>query len=688
MTHQRAPDYEDVGRRVARARRESGLTQRDAARHLKVSLWTIDELEAGRRDPERHLRRIADLTDRPTSWFRDGSDVDRNRMRALATKHDHRQGLEMSSRARPALPARTLRMLAGGFGKSFSQARGGGSGGQLNADSPRPNGLSPARVRRARQEAGLTRKELAAQLGVSLWIVERLEAGEEVSTLSVAAIAETTGKPAEWLHESSQKAQPTEAVAKPGGAEHPATSSRSSHGLTLVLTAVTLLVVVRFFTEVVGILPRAFNFIDVPLVAALAITAATRHALPSERAEAARYLPACFLFLVLCVLAALANPSRVSLGPVLVFIYGFLAPLVVYWSVYRLWPVGRALSLSRLLVGLLLVQLMVVALIDLPRFLATDDPDQISGTFGTNPYQLVFFLLVGSAIVAGIFTFEQRRAVARFAPAFFVAVLGVIMLAQYRALLFTTALTILVVTMVLGSARARGLVAGAVIAVAFITALSYTSQAFPILNFAPVISTFRSDPTSYVSERAHALSHFARLYGDEPRYIATGTGPGTYSSRAWQTFSQIHSRSHSNVQGKYVSALTGGKAYSSDVSEKYVEPQFTTGEAIQGSKALASPFSSYGALFAEVGLLGFLVMMGIYLGALVQAVRMTRVARLRGRQGDPLPALVFGSASAFFVLLQMGFLENWLEVTRATFPAWILLAVATKEYRARSWQPG
>lgn len=286
-------------------------------------------------------------------------------------------------------------------------------------------------------------------------------------------------------------------------------------------------------------------------------------------------------------------------------------------------------------------------------------------------------------MLAGIFTFEHRRAVARFTPALMLGVLGVIVLAQYRALLFTTALTILVVTLVLGSARARGLVAGAVVALAFATALSYVSQSFPILRLAPTLSTLQSDPTSYASERGRALSHVVRLYGDEPRYIATGTGPGAYASRAWLTFSQIHSTSESNVQGAYVSALTGGQAYETDVSDKYVLPGYRKGEAIEGSRALTSPFSSYGALLAEVGLLGFLVLVGIYIRALVQAVRMTLFVRLRARPGDPLPALVFGSATALFVLLQMAFLENWLEVARVTFPAWILLAVATKEFRAR-----
>jgi DNA-binding XRE family transcriptional regulator len=540
-----------------------------------------------------------------------------------------------------------------------------------------------ARVAVARRAMGLTQRDLAARLRVSLWTVEQLEAGRRDPEAHLGAIAELTQRPETWFREGLGGARPAAAAPSGAGTESAGGIHRSAGGQGLVLASLGALVLVRFFTEVVGVLPRALNFVDVPLLAVLVVAAAAVHLPRGQQEEATRYLPAAALFLLLCVVAAVANPSRVELGPVLVFIYGFLGPLLLYWSVYRLWPPGAALSLSRLLVALLVVELAVVALIDLPRFLGTDNPDEITGTFGENPYQLVFFLLVVAAVLAGIFTFEHRRAAARFAPVLFVAILAVILLAQYRALLFTTALTIVVLTLVLGSARARGLVAGAVAAVAFVSALSYTSQAFPILNVAPVLSTFQSDPTSYVSERARALSHFARLYGDEPRYIATGTGPGTYSSRAWQTFSQIHSESESNVQGEYASLLTGGEAYQTDVSRKYVEPQSKKGEAIQGSKALTSPYSSYGALLAEVGLLGFLVMVGIYIRAFAQAIRMTVVTRLRAHPGDPLPALVFGSAMALFVLLQMGFLENWLEVARVTFPTWMLLAVASKEFRVR-----
>jgi hypothetical protein len=51
--------------------------------------------------------------------------------------------------------------------------------------------------------------------------------------------------------------------------------------------------------------------------------------------------------------------------------------------------------------------------------------------------------------------------------------------------------------------------------------------------------------------------------------------------------------------------------------------------------------------------------------------------------GDPLPALLLACAVSFVVLLQMGLLENWWEVTRVTFIAWLLLGVTSKELSQR-----
>ena len=50
---------------------------------------------------------------------------------------------------------------------------------------------------------------------------------------------------------------------------------------------------------------------------------------------------------MLAIASAVVNADRVAPAPVLVFIYGFLAPLAVYAAVYRIWPPGNAaLALS------------------------------------------------------------------------------------------------------------------------------------------------------------------------------------------------------------------------------------------------------------------------------------------------------------------------------------------------------
>ena len=145
----------------------------------------------------------------------------------------------------------------------------------------------------------------------------------------------------------------------------------------LVLSCLALLVVVRFFTEVVPVVPRAANFADIPILIALVAAAIAHTRRPS--AVGTNYLPLggpILAFLLICSVSAVLNPSRTAIGPALVFIYGILAPLGVYAAVYRLWSAGWAASMSRLLVTLGVIQLAVVALIDLPRFIATGDPDR------------------------------------------------------------------------------------------------------------------------------------------------------------------------------------------------------------------------------------------------------------------------------------------------------------------------
>jgi transcriptional regulator with XRE-family HTH domain len=543
-------------------------------------------------------------------------------------------------------------------------------------ETPQP--LPRTRLTQARRNAGLSQKELATRAGMPLWMVDQFEKGKiDVAPHELTALANATGAPFEWLRDPTAAGETrladADATSVPAGA--PA-------GHRLVLSTIAALVLVRFFTEVVPVAPRAVNFIDVPLFIVLAFAALRRAPAWGE----ARRPPLSFaipvvLFLGLCAISVVSNPSRVEVGPVLVFIYGFLAPLGVFAAVYRLWPAGQTRTASRLLVALGVTQLIVVAVFDLPRFVSTGNPDVISGTFGTNAYQLVFFMLVFIGVVAGTFVFEPRRPAARAAPALFALSLVTIFLAQYRALLVATAICIIGIGWLLGRKR-KGMLATAILVTCFVGALTYVASEFPGLKFASTVETFQNDPGFYAAKRLEIARMIGDLYSESPRTMFTGTGPGTFSSRAWYTFARAQSTSASNVAGTYVSFITGGNAYHTDVSDRYIAPRFANhGGAL---RAVTSPFSSYTSLLAEVGVFGFVIIAFIYFRATSYALRRTFSAVARGTPGDPLPGVLIASSVAFVVLVQMALLDNWLEVTRATMLAWALLAITAKEYSARS----
>ena len=166
-------------------------------------------------------------------------------------------------------------------------------------------------------------------------------------------------------------------------------------------------------------------------------------------------------------------------------------------------------------------------------------------------------------------------------------------------------------------------------------------------------------------------------------------GPAALGERApkfmivYEAFEKAKSTSDSNVAGSYVLGLTGGRTYRTDVSAKYVEPKLEGGDVVDGSRAVSSPLSSYVATMAEVGLVGFALIVLVYVRALTQAARMALSGLRAAAARDPLPAIAFGTTVAFLLLLQMALLENWLEVTRLTFLAWGLLAVTSREFNAR-----
>jgi transcriptional regulator with XRE-family HTH domain len=79
-------DDGSIGRRIAQARREAGLTQEELARLIGVTTRSIQGYEAGNVIPFRHLRKLEEAAEKPRGWLLYGDAGDSANVGDVATK--------------------------------------------------------------------------------------------------------------------------------------------------------------------------------------------------------------------------------------------------------------------------------------------------------------------------------------------------------------------------------------------------------------------------------------------------------------------------------------------------------------------------------------------------------------------------------------------------------------------------
>ena len=65
---------EEIGARIKEAREQAGMDQRDLADLIGLSIRQLQNLEYGASKPYKHLKEIADATNRPFGWFLHGDE--------------------------------------------------------------------------------------------------------------------------------------------------------------------------------------------------------------------------------------------------------------------------------------------------------------------------------------------------------------------------------------------------------------------------------------------------------------------------------------------------------------------------------------------------------------------------------------------------------------------------------------
>ncbi|GAB4581720.1 MAG: hypothetical protein Fur0022_44700 [Anaerolineales bacterium] len=427
----------------------------------------------------------------------------------------------------------------------------------------------------------------------------------------------------------------------------------------------------RLFSDKLGLLPGWANFLDYPflILFAVYVFVTSSHRRKSPQASG-------FGFLILALsaniaISALLNLSRLHPGAFFLFIVGFLEPLVYMLLAYALTPRKETVELLvkvLFLVGWL--QIAVVVLMDLPTFFETRNPDFISGTFGENPYQMVFYLLTWNVLILSSKPAYRMRTVWLIGVMIMQGViLAIILLAQFRAIIPFAAITWVITGVLVTRRRSQALLTGVFSLIIFAGLFLAINRMFPELKYNDFFELADRSDEVVNSGKVQAILNFGELISEQPQILVFGAGPGTYASRGFRTFSF---EGKGDLANQIYREVFKTDYYITDLAAKYVLP---TAELFAfGSATTAVPWFSYLAIPAELGLPGFFLIIALYIRTILKASKLVY-------EEHKLAVLARWVVVSMVLLLQMAFLENWLENSRLTVPVWVVFGVVLSQIR-------
>lgn len=423
----------------------------------------------------------------------------------------------------------------------------------------------------------------------------------------------------------------------------------------------------RFFSDKLALLPGWANFLDYPLLIlfAMYVFATSRERKRTHTARGSGFELLTLALVVNILISALFNLDRLHPGAFFLFIVGFLEPLAYMLLAYALTPRLETFTfLVKILFFVGWLQIAVVLLVDFPQFLVFRNPDVISGTFGENPYQMVFYLLTWNVLVLSSKPPNRLRVLWLLGVSILQGViLAVILLAQFRAIIPFAAVTWALTSFLITRRRSLAIVAGGFSLAIFTVFFLGVNYLLPELKYNDVLQLTERRDEFVASGKVQAVFNFMDLVAEQPQVLVFGTGPGTYASRGFRTFSIA---GKGDVANQAYRKLFNSDYYATDVATKYVLP--TAGMFAFGASSTAVPWFSFLALPAELGLPGLFLVLVIY------GIAVHKSWPVASHQG-PVQLLARWVIVAMLLLMQMAFLENWLENSRLTVPVWTIFGV-------------
>lgn len=437
----------------------------------------------------------------------------------------------------------------------------------------------------------------------------------------------------------------------------------------------------RFFTETIGVAPKAIDVIDLGFVPALVALGLLLHRPTHNRREVGA-LSNILILVLLCIgVSALANADRLLMPAAALFSIGFLSGPLLFWGMCKTLGKGPGFDrmVTKMMMGLCVANLLVVVFINIPQFIASKNPDYISGTFGLNAYFFSGFLM----IAAGYFIGLGRNGTIRTSTNIGIQIVIIVVyyLLQYRsALPFFLLAYVLVLVRTYNRQILKPVIAMFVVGYLVLQVGNlFTTRVDTDLKYDSWVELVKNPGEYMTYGKFSAYTQTVLMMGDNPAAILVGVGPGNYLSRAYYTFSHELIRGTDKGVARIIDRFLGiSQPRFTAISEMYMAPTRTG--AVFGSKQLSNPNSSIIAPIAEIGLLGGAIIVGMYLYLCWMGWQLVRDVKSRAPELLPL-ACAFLTGSVY--LFGLGFLDNVWEMTRATLPVWLLFYTTLNGLRQR-----
>ena len=444
----------------------------------------------------------------------------------------------------------------------------------------------------------------------------------------------------------------------------------------LIIVFFTVLLTSRLFSETLALVPKTLDLIDlavIPVLAVMSLGGGQSRGVDTELHG--KILRLSVGFGVLSVLSTLINFDRIHWAPASYFLFSFLEGPVLYLALNRLVKHKHkfGVQIAKFLTVMLIVQAAAVIFINFPMFLATKNPDVMSGTFGQNSYQFSVLLI----IMGGFFLGRMRAG--KLNVTYGIGIQGLVFIAflllQFRAATPAFFASYLVLVGILYGKRILKLgLVSAMLALFGFLAFSYVSASDYDLKFEDLLTLAQNPAMLSDFGKVLAYANTAAMYADHPVAVVLGTGPGTYVSRANYTFTVELMTTRVRGVGAFIRETFGDHDFRSDVFRKYIEPLYSLG-AVFGSVQANNPASSYLASAAETGLPGLVIIAGMYIIMLRRSIRSLRYANAH-LDPEILP-LASALAIGVIYLLVISVLDNYMEIARVTLTIWLLFWTVT-----------